>query len=100
MDFNHCKDKNIGKTGFLAHHHLVRYYLKLVELNKIEDELKRGSVEAAPAGAILNNFWEKLITLKNQHSLDKAIAFIDVYVESLHKHKKNLLYLNYYFLLR
>ena len=57
LEFNHIMDENIGKTGFLGHHHLVRYHIKVIELQQIKDELDNGSVEAAPYNAKFVAFW-------------------------------------------
>ena len=88
MEFNHAKDDNICKTGFLAQHHLVRYHTKELELTKIKEELENGSIEAAPHNAMLTNLWEKLTELRKIQLLEKARCFIDVFIESVHKHNK------------
>ena len=44
FEFNRFIDKHIGASGFISHHHLVRYYLKIRDLETIEEELVNGSV--------------------------------------------------------
>ena len=44
FEFNRFIDKHIGASGFISHHHLVRYYLKIRDLENIEEELANGSV--------------------------------------------------------
>ena len=88
LEFNHIMDPNIGKTGFLAHHHVVRYHIKLVELKQIKDELDNGSVEAAPHNAKFVEFWEILVSVGNQGCLNRVRSAIDIFIESVHKHNK------------
>ena len=44
FEFNRFIDKHIGASGFISHHHLVRYFLKIRDLETIEEELANGSV--------------------------------------------------------
>ena len=60
----------------------------LLELTKIKEELENGSIEAAPHNAMLTNFWEKLTESRKIQSLEKARCFINVFIESVHKHNK------------
>jgi hypothetical protein len=91
MEFNHSMDPNIGRPGFVAHHHLVRYFLKRQALEIISQELNNGSVDQSPAGAKLRSFWTRLLERGNQvstktSSLQKARRFLQVYLLSLEKH--------------
>ena len=92
----------MGASGFISHHHLVRYYLKIRDLKVIEEELLKGSVDGTTTlvDPLLKNFWEKLkdeyaasTTEKDKkgvtRSLRKAKRFIHEYKRSLHKHNKH-----------
>ena len=78
MEYNGAVDKQTKRSGFIAHHHLVRYYLKDIELNRLREELLNGSIEPPPSIATLNEFWTKLVGSGAQSSLNKARSFIDV----------------------
>jgi hypothetical protein len=93
MEFNHSVDGNIGVSGFLAPHHLVRYFLKMKDLEMIKKELEHGSVDAAPHGCNFERFWKKLKEVEDiedrQKSLDRARKCIEVYMMSLDKHNEH-----------
>ena len=61
FEFNRFTDKHIGASGFISHHHLVRYYLKIRDLKVIEEELSKGSVDGTTTlvDSLLKNFWKK-----------------------------------------
>ena len=93
MEFNRATAKNIGSSGFIPHHHLVRYYIKVSELEDLKLELEMGSIDSGSSsvGPKLKNFWLKLTEHKQQQSLEKAISFIDEFVKSIHKHNKQFI---------
>lgn len=62
---------NIGKSGFLTHHHhLIWYFLKIIELNKIKKELKDRSLEDAPRNV---NVSETQLDVVGLRSLETAV---------------------------
>jgi hypothetical protein len=104
FEFNHHVDPKIGRSGFLPHQHLVRYFLKHQDLEAIKKELDDGSAEhGAPYNAKYTRYWDKLAKVKNDErdeepNLEKdkmrkeaahrrAKAFPRIHSESLHKHK-------------
>ena len=121
MEFNRFTDKHIGSSGFIAHHHLgkyfyimlirmhgikllliflllppqfvsiVRYFVKISELEELKRELENGSMESSLVNPTLKKFWKKLMELKEEKSLKKARLFIDEYIKSVHKHNEQFL---------
>jgi hypothetical protein len=90
LAFNHSTDPGVGRTGFLAHHHLVRYCLKRQDLEKIVAELDAGTIDQSPEGAKLKSFWGRLTKATDEvvktRCLMKAKDFMEVYFKSLVKH--------------
>jgi hypothetical protein len=90
LDFNHAKDPNVGRPGFVPNHHLVRYCLKRQELEKIVVELDAGTVDKSPDDAKLKRFWGRITGSTNGEakaiSLKKARDFITEFWKSLVKH--------------
>ncbi|CAJ1938413.1 unnamed protein product [Cylindrotheca closterium] len=95
MEFNHTTDKIIGRSGFLAPHHPVQYFLKVSELQELEEEVEKGAlyINQTPKSAKLPSFWqamrdcEGLVEIEAQ--IDCARKFLEVYKGSLHKHNKH-----------
>ncbi|CAJ1968268.1 unnamed protein product [Cylindrotheca closterium] len=95
MEFSHTPDKNIGRSGFLAPHHPVRYFLKVSKLQELEEEVEKGTlyINQTPKSAKLPSFWqvmrecEGLVEIEAQ--IDRARKFLEVYKGSLHKHNKH-----------
>jgi hypothetical protein len=90
MEFNHSTDPNIGRPGFVANHHLVRYFLKLQALEDLSEELENGSVDQSPFNAKLKSFWARILEgnqlSSKERSLKKARRFLVIYLSSLAKH--------------
>ena len=104
FDFNRFTDKNIGSSGFILHHHLVRYFLKIQDLKLLEEELNTTLLDVVDGNLqpnhLLTKFWVKLCYKYQEcttdeerngvaRSLKRAQVFIHTFKTSLHKHNKH-----------
>ena len=58
FEFNRFTDKHISASGFISHHHLVRYILNIRDLEEIEVKLLKGFVDGTTilVDPLLKNF--------------------------------------------
>ena len=96
LEFNHSTDPCMGKSGFQARNHLVRYFLKDQDLTVIEREIEAGIASAdgstAPPNAVLRKFWSQLNKMQGATReikdvvLNKASIFLKEYRQNMVKH--------------